>query len=114
MVVKCLESMQVFIFLTKKCLLKSHHIINVFFEKINVEFELFYFEGELEIYAQCSNVDAILILIQVVIVDPTSEKCKYLMEWMNVFWTNEIPLRMGISFVVDDSDVVDGRFICNL
>ncbi|XP_060690892.1 UDP-glucose:glycoprotein glucosyltransferase 1 isoform X2 [Hemiscyllium ocellatum] len=44
----------------------------------------------------------------VLIVDPTDESTPELLKTAEMFYTNDIPLRIGLVFVVDDSDEADG------
>nr|CAB3267495.1 UDP-glucose:glycoprotein glucosyltransferase 1 [Phallusia mammillata] len=45
----------------------------------------------------------------VVVCDPMHEDMKYLVEAAEIFWANDVPLRIGFSFLVDDSAEVDGN-----
>ncbi|XP_048460251.1 UDP-glucose:glycoprotein glucosyltransferase 1 isoform X3 [Rhincodon typus] len=44
----------------------------------------------------------------VLIVDPTDESTPELLKMAEMFYTNDIPLRIGLVFVVDDSDEANG------
>ncbi|XP_067851613.1 UDP-glucose:glycoprotein glucosyltransferase 1 isoform X2 [Heptranchias perlo] len=44
----------------------------------------------------------------VVVVDPTDESTPELLKMAEMFYTNDIPLRIGLVFVVDDSEEADG------
>ncbi|KAM8834331.1 UDP-glucose:glycoprotein glucosyltransferase 1 isoform 1-T1 [Synchiropus picturatus] len=45
----------------------------------------------------------------VMILDPTQEHCAELLNVAEMFYTNNIPLRIGLVFVVSNEDDVDGR-----
>ncbi|CAK8686861.1 unnamed protein product [Clavelina lepadiformis] len=45
----------------------------------------------------------------VFLVDPTHEDAKYLIESAEIFWANDVPLRIGFSFLVDDKKEADGN-----
>uniref|UniRef100_H2ZD88 UDP-glucose glycoprotein glucosyltransferase 2 n=1 Tax=Ciona savignyi TaxID=51511 RepID=H2ZD88_CIOSA len=45
----------------------------------------------------------------VFVVDPTHADIKYLVDAAEIFWANDVPVRIGFSFLVDDSEEVDGE-----
>nr|XP_002120850.2 UDP-glucose:glycoprotein glucosyltransferase 1 isoform X2 [Ciona intestinalis] len=45
----------------------------------------------------------------VFVIDPTHADAKYLVEAAEIFWANDVPLRIGFSFLVDDSAEIDGN-----